>query len=143
MMKRRYAAGMGMVERAQAIEKWRHMVTNAGIHTLMGEDVQELVAKSASQPRGAQDAIRGAAGHAHRRADDPGERRRAEITRALKAKGVRVMIDPKAIMFLIGTEMDYVEEKLKSGFTFRNPNEKGRCGCGESFSQRKALRSGL
>ena len=48
-------------------------------------------------------------------------------------KGVRVIIDPKAIMFLIGTEMDYVEEKMKSGFTFRNPNEKGRCGCGESF----------
>jgi len=48
-------------------------------------------------------------------------------------KGVRVLIDPKAVMFLIGTEMDYVEEKFKSGFTFVNPNEKGRCGCGESF----------
>jgi iron-sulfur cluster assembly protein len=48
-------------------------------------------------------------------------------------KGVRVLIDPKAIMFLIGTQMDYVEEKLKSGFVFVNPNEKGRCGCGESF----------
>jgi iron-sulfur cluster assembly protein len=47
--------------------------------------------------------------------------------------GVTVLIDPKAIMFLLGTEMDYVEEKLKSGFTFTNPNEKGRCGCGESF----------
>ena len=44
-----------------------------------------------------------------------------------------MLIDPKAIMFLLGTEMDYVEEKLKSGFTFTNPNEKGRCGCGESF----------
>jgi iron-sulfur cluster assembly protein len=48
-------------------------------------------------------------------------------------KGVKVLIDPKAVMFLIGSEMDYVEEKMKSGFTFRNPNEKGRCGCGESF----------
>ena len=48
-------------------------------------------------------------------------------------KGIKVIIDPKAIMYLIGTEMDYVEEKLKSGFIFRNPNEKGRCGCGESF----------
>ncbi|MEI7669818.1 MAG: iron-sulfur cluster assembly accessory protein [Pseudomonadota bacterium] len=45
----------------------------------------------------------------------------------------KILIDPKAVIFLIGTEMDYVEEKLKSGFTFRNPNEKGRCGCGESF----------
>lgn len=49
-------------------------------------------------------------------------------------KGVRVLIDPKAVMFLIGTEMDFAQEKFKSGFTFTNPNEKGRCGCGESFS---------
>lgn len=48
-------------------------------------------------------------------------------------KGVKVLIDPKAVMFLLGSEMDFVEEKLKSGFTFTNPNEKGRCGCGESF----------
>ena len=41
--------------------------------------------------------------------------------------------DPKATMFILGTEMDYVEDKLQSGFVFRNPNEKGRCGCGESF----------
>jgi iron-sulfur cluster assembly protein len=48
-------------------------------------------------------------------------------------KGVTVLIDPKAVMFLIGTKMDYVEEKMKAGFTFVNPNEKARCGCGESF----------
>jgi len=48
-------------------------------------------------------------------------------------EGVKILIDPKASLFLIGTEMDYAEEKLKSGFVFRNPNEKGRCGCGESF----------
>jgi iron-sulfur cluster assembly protein len=48
-------------------------------------------------------------------------------------KGVTVVIDPKAVMFLLGTEMDFVEEKFKSGFVFTNPNEKGRCGCGESF----------
>lgn len=48
-------------------------------------------------------------------------------------KGVRVLIDPKAVMFLIGTEMDFTEEKFKSGFTFNNPNAKGHCGCGESF----------
>jgi iron-sulfur cluster assembly protein len=46
---------------------------------------------------------------------------------------VTILIAPKAAMFLFGTEMDFVEENLKSGFTFRNPNEKGRCGCGESF----------
>lgn len=51
----------------------------------------------------------------------------------VEEKGVRVLIDPKAIMFLLGTEMDFKQEKFKSGFTFTNPNEKGRCGCGESF----------
>ncbi|MCC6467884.1 MAG: iron-sulfur cluster assembly accessory protein [Alphaproteobacteria bacterium] len=48
-------------------------------------------------------------------------------------KGVTVLIDPKATLFILGTEMDYVEDKLQSGFVFKNPNEKGRCGCGESF----------
>jgi len=47
--------------------------------------------------------------------------------------GVTILIDPKASMFIFGTEMDFVEEKLQTGFVFRNPNEKGRCGCGESF----------
>src|SRR5690348_14279249 len=51
----------------------------------------------------------------------------------VEANGVTVLIDPKAVMFILGTEMDYVEERLESGFVFRNPNEKGRCGCGESF----------
>lgn len=48
-------------------------------------------------------------------------------------KGVRILIDPKATMFILGTEMDFVDGKLESGFVFKNPNEKGRCGCGESF----------
>jgi iron-sulfur cluster assembly protein len=51
----------------------------------------------------------------------------------VQAEDVKIFIDPKASMFLFGTEMDFVEEKLQSGFVFRNPNEKGRCGCGESF----------
>ncbi|MCX7352675.1 MAG: iron-sulfur cluster assembly accessory protein [Alphaproteobacteria bacterium] len=46
---------------------------------------------------------------------------------------VTILIDPKAIMFLIGTEMDFVTDKFQSGFVFNNPNEKGRCGCGKSF----------
>ncbi len=48
--------------------------------------------------------------------------------------GVRVWIDPGAILYLIGTEIDYEEKLLESGFVFRNPNETARCGCGESFS---------
>jgi iron-sulfur cluster assembly protein len=51
--------------------------------------------------------------------------------------GVSVAIDPKASMFLFGTVMDYNETPLQSGFTFNNPNEAGRCGCGESFSVSK------
>lgn len=48
-------------------------------------------------------------------------------------KGVTVLIDRKATLFLIGTVMDYEVKQLSAGFTFSNPNEKGRCGCGESF----------
>ena len=48
-------------------------------------------------------------------------------------KGVTVVVDRKASLFLIGTVMDYETKDLSSGFTFSNPNEKGRCGCGESF----------
>ncbi len=48
-------------------------------------------------------------------------------------QGVTILIDPAATMFLIGSEMDYREDKLQSGFVFDNPNAKGHCGCGESF----------
>jgi iron-sulfur cluster assembly protein len=48
-------------------------------------------------------------------------------------RGVTVLVDRKASLFLIGTTMDYESKQLSSGFTFTNPNEKGRCGCGESF----------
>ena len=58
---------------------------------------------------------------------------KSKFDEVVQDKGVTILVDPKAIMFILGTEMDYVEEKLQSGFTFYNPNEKGRCGCGESF----------
>jgi iron-sulfur cluster assembly protein len=48
--------------------------------------------------------------------------------------GLRILIDPKALMYLIGTEMDYQSTEFKSGFVFTNPNEKGKCGCGSSFN---------
>lgn len=47
-------------------------------------------------------------------------------------KGAKILIDPKAIMFLIGTEMDFQSSTLKSGFVFNNPNQVSACGCGES-----------
>ena len=51
----------------------------------------------------------------------------------IEDKGVKVLIDPKAIMYLLGTEMDYKKEEMSSTFVFKNPNETERCGCGESF----------
>ena len=51
----------------------------------------------------------------------------------IEDKGVKVLIDPKAIIYLIGTEMDYKQDKFSSQFVFKNPNETERCGCGESF----------
>jgi iron-sulfur cluster assembly protein len=49
-------------------------------------------------------------------------------------KGVRLFIDPKAVLFLLGTEMDYRVDKFSSGFVFNNPNQTSACGCGESVA---------
>ena len=51
----------------------------------------------------------------------------------IEDKGVKVLTDPNAVMYLLGTEMDYKKEKFSSQFVFKNPNETERCGCGESF----------
>ena len=51
----------------------------------------------------------------------------------IEDKGVKVIIDPSAIIYLIGTEMDYKKEQFSSSFIFKNPNETERCGCGDSF----------
>ena len=51
----------------------------------------------------------------------------------IEDKGVKVFIDPAAVMYLLGTEMDYKKEQFSSTFVFKNPNETERCGCGESF----------
>ncbi len=50
----------------------------------------------------------------------------------IEDKGVRILIDPKAVLFLLGTEMDYKVEKLSAQFIFNNPNQTAACGCGES-----------
>ena len=52
----------------------------------------------------------------------------------MEDKGVKIFIDPKAILFLIGTELDFVQEKLGSRFVFNNPNQTSACGCGESVA---------
>ena len=56
------------------------------------------------------------------------------LDEVVEQDGARVMIAPMAQMFLFGTEIDYEKSLLESGFKFRNPNVKGECGCGESFS---------
>jgi iron-sulfur cluster assembly protein len=53
-------------------------------------------------------------------------------------KGVRVLIDPKAVLFLLGTEMDYKADKLSAQFVFNNPNQTSACGCGESVQLKPA-----
>ena len=60
------------------------------------------------------------------------------LDEVVEDKGVRILIDPKAVMFLIGTEMDFARDRLASRFVFRNPNQTEACGCGESVVIRPA-----
>jgi iron-sulfur cluster assembly protein len=59
---------------------------------------------------------------------------RKPLEEVVEDKGVKIFIDPKAILFLIGTEMDFVRDKLAARFVFNNPNQTAACGCGESVS---------
>jgi iron-sulfur cluster assembly protein len=59
---------------------------------------------------------------------------KAPLDEMVEDKGVKILIDPKAVLFLIGTEIDYETTKLASKFVFRNPNETDACGCGESVT---------
>lgn len=58
----------------------------------------------------------------------------AEGDTVVEQDGVRLVVEPAAVMYLLGTQIDWVEDKLGAMFVFKNPNEKARCGCGESFS---------
>ena len=53
---------------------------------------------------------------------------------AFESNGVKVFVDPKSLVYIDGTELDFVREGLNEGFKFNNPNEKDKCGCGESFN---------
>jgi iron-sulfur cluster assembly protein len=64
--------------------------------------------------------------------------RQEALDELVEDKGVRLFIDPKAVLFLLGTEMDYKVEQLKSGFVFNNPNQTSACGCGESVQLKPA-----
>ena len=94
--------------------------------------IQELLAKRGKPSVGIRISIRtkGCSGlsYALEYADD-----KKPFEEVMEKEGTTILIDPKATLFILGTEMDFVEDKLQSGFVFRNPNEKGRCGCGQSF----------
>lgn len=94
--------------------------------------VKTLVAKSETPVQGLRIGVktRGCSGMSYsvEYADEP--KRFEEV---VEQKGVKLFIDPTAVMFILGSEVDYAEDRFSSGFTFTNPNEKGRCGCGESF----------
>jgi iron-sulfur cluster assembly protein len=111
-----------MIARRQAL-----LVTDAA-----AQRIHELLAKRGKPSVGVRVGVRarGCSGLSYtlEYADEKGK-----FDEVVEDKGVTVLIDPKAVMFILGTEMDYVEERMQSGFAFRNPNEKGRCGCGESF----------
>mmetsp|Transcript_6776 Transcript_6776/g.16885 ORF Transcript_6776/g.16885 Transcript_6776/m.16885 type:complete len:131 (-) Transcript_6776:697-1089(-) len=59
---------------------------------------------------------------------------KAKFEEVVEAKGVKILIEPTALMHIIGTRMDFVSDDLKAEFQFSNPNSKGSCGCGESFT---------
>ena len=63
----------------------------------------------------------------------------APADEVVEDKGVRVLVDPKALLFLLGTEMDYKTEKLSAQFVFNNPNQTSACGCGESVQLKPAV----
>jgi iron-sulfur cluster assembly protein len=61
------------------------------------------------------------------------------LDEVVEDKGVRILIDPKAILFLLGTEMDFIRDKLQARFVFNNPNQTSACGCGESVALKAAV----
>ena len=59
---------------------------------------------------------------------------KAENDQVFESQGIKLLVDPKSLVYLDGTELDYVREGLNEGFKFNNPNVKDQCGCGESFN---------
>ncbi len=97
------------------------------------ERVQEIMSNAATPPYGLRVGVKngGCAGMSYtmEMADAA-----APADEVIEDKGVRILIDPKAVLFLLGTEMDFKVDKLSSGFVFQNPNQTSACGCGESVA---------
>ena len=96
------------------------------------EKVRALMAKSPEPVEGIRVGVRtgGCSGMSYyvdyAKGANPGEQ-------VVEQKGIKIFVEPTSLMYLIGTEMDYKSDKLQSGFSFSNPNEQSRCGCGQSF----------
>lgn len=63
---------------------------------------------------------------------DKAEKARSDLV--VEQDGVKIVVDPKALMYVVGTRMDWIEDPLRAEFVFENPNATGTCGCGESFN---------
>lgn len=95
--------------------------------------MKQLIAQSDEPVKGLRVGVRtkGCSGlsyhfeYAHEKRDNEDE---------IEDKGVKIFLEPASVMFLFGSQIDFQEGRLESGFVFNNPNEKGRCGCGESFT---------
>lgn len=96
------------------------------------ERVKALIARSDEPVLGLRIGVdtKGCSGHSYK---IEYAREKKPFEEMVEENGVKLFVDPSAIMYLLGSEIDYAEDKMQSGFVFHNPNEKGRCGCGESF----------
>lgn len=97
------------------------------------DQVRSLIAKREIRPLGIRIGVRSGGCSGFKYVLDYAEVKN-QYDEVIEHGDITILIDPKALMYIIGTEMDYVEEQFKAGFTFTNPNEKGKCGCGNSFS---------
>ena len=97
------------------------------------ERVQEIMSNAATPPYGLRVGVKngGCAGMSYTMEMAEAA---APADEVIEDKGVRILIDPKAVLFLLGTEMDFKIDKLSSGFVFQNPNQTSACGCGESVA---------
>ena len=103
------------------------------ISTSASERIREIISKANEDAIGLRIAVKsgGCAGYSY---DMDYVSEINPTDELVEHEGVKVFVDQAAIMFLLGSTMDFKKDKFKSGFTFVNPNETERCGCGESFS---------
>jgi iron-sulfur cluster assembly protein len=103
------------------------------ISTSASERIREIISKANEDAIGLRIAVKsgGCAGYSY---DMDYVSEINPTDEIVEHEGVKVFVDQAAIMFLLGSTMDFKKDKFKSGFTFINPNETERCGCGESFS---------